>query len=275
MAKHFVFGGKREVTKEDILNIEREQHKVARTAEELLEDSVRGKMDEDDDLKHVEGKVIVKVDTQLKNSHTFSDGTKIRLEREFNEFNRRVTQPVNCVVISGENLTKNAQILVSHNALHETNRINDYKNSFEADGSDRVRYYSLPTYECYAWQDKSGNWLPLKGFQFGLRIFKPYEGYLLGIEPTVVKDVLWVTTGALANNAVHVLKSSDYQIVFQGEDGREKSLIRFRHDDDEEIDREEVTCVDHNLTEQILNGTILIGYEVKDAKPYEISAYAD
>ena len=129
-----------------------------------------------------------------------------------------------------------------------------------------VKYFSIPEYECFAWKDKSGKWNPLKNFEFALRVFRPYEGFITGIEPEVVKDVLYVTTGALKGNVVNVLKASDYEIVFQNENGREGNLIRFRHSEDEDFDREEVICINHDLTEKVNDGKLLVGIEIKDAK---------
>ena len=35
----------------------------------------------------------------------------------------------------------------------------------------------------------------------------------------------------------HTLQAADYEIVFLGDDGKEKSLIRIRHSDTEEIEK--------------------------------------
>ncbi len=37
-------------------------------------------------IKHVQGRIVVKVDLDGKNWHTFSNGTKIRLERNTDNF---------------------------------------------------------------------------------------------------------------------------------------------------------------------------------------------
>ena len=50
----------------------------------------------------VEGKVVVSVDHEKKNSYTFENGVTIRMERDWNNLNRRETQPVNAIVIDGE-----------------------------------------------------------------------------------------------------------------------------------------------------------------------------
>ena len=157
-------------------------------------------------LQAVEGKVIISVDLESKNSHTFSDGTKIRLERQYNNLNRRETHPVNATVISGEGMKSGSQILIHPNMTHETYRIYDYAPlSGIIEGSD-IKYYSIPEEQCYAWLD-GDTWKPLKNFDFALRVYIPYAGLVDGIEPTLVKDVLYVTTGEFNGKVVHTLKS--------------------------------------------------------------------
>lgn len=217
-------------------------------------------------LKYVEGKIIVSCDLEKKNSHTFSHGQVIRIERKYNEFNRRITEPTNATVISAEHIPEGSEVLLSHNSLHDTNKIFNYESfSGQSQASD-IKYFSVPEYECYAWREPGGEFKPMKGYQFGLRVFKPYLGVLTGIEPETIKDVLYATTGDLKGKIVHTVKSADYEIVFQGDDGKEANIIRFRHSDDEELDREEVIAIDHNLTEQYDNGELLIGIDLKTAK---------
>ncbi len=53
-------------------------------------------------LKHTEGRIIVSVDIEAKNYHTFAGGIVIRRERQFDNLNRRETEPVNGFVISAK-----------------------------------------------------------------------------------------------------------------------------------------------------------------------------
>ena len=212
-------------------------------------------------LKAVDGKVIISVDLEGKNSHTFSDGTKIRLERQYNNLNRRETHPVNAIVIDGEGVKSGSQILIHPNMTHDTNKIFNYGQlSGDIEGSD-VKYFSIPVEQCYAWLDEEDNntWKPLKNFEFALRVYKPYVGLIDGIEPTLVKDVLYVTTGEFKGLVVHTLKACDYEIIFQGIHGREERLIRFRHFPDQEHEREEIIAVDYHLTEKVNKGELVVG----------------
>ena len=113
---------------------------------------------------------------------------------------------------------------------------------------------------------KGDAWFPVKGFETGLRVFKPYEGILQGIEPKLVKDKLFITSGNLKGKVCLTLKSCDYQIVFQDINGREGNIIRLRHSDDEFHPREEIVAVDNEATELVQKGELLIGLTPTDAK---------
>tara|TARA_R110000868_G_scaffold355201_2_gene616613 strand:- start:3358 stop:4041 length:684 start_codon:yes stop_codon:yes gene_type:complete len=221
-------------------------------------------MDFDKTLKAASGRVVIKIDIENKNTHAFADGTVIRLERQWNNLNRRETEPVNCIVIDGENITQGTEILIHPNAINESNRIYNYKGLTE-ELSGHIKYYSIPEEQCFAWLNGS-EWLPLRGFAFALRVYNPYNGSLIGVDATLIKDVLYITTGELKGSVVHTLKASDYEIIFQGTDGREGRLIRCRHFEDEEHEREEVVAISHYLTEQVESGELIVGISTSDAK---------
>ena len=216
-------------------------------------------------MRAVEGRVIISVDHEKKNSHTFEDGTTIRLERDWNNLNRRETQPVNAIVIDGEGIKDGAEILIHPNIIHESYKVLNYKPlSGSVEGSD-IKIYSCPIEQCFAWLDGE-EWKPLKNFEFGLRVYRPYEGMLEGIEPKLVPDVLYVTTGSMKGSIVRTLKACDYEIVFQGLQGREERLIRFRHFPDEDNEREEVIAIDGYLTDLVNEGKLLVGLTPLNAK---------
>lgn len=260
--KHFILNpNSNPSAKEDILEVEQIRTKKLAETWEAREKKAAQAIQEESFLKHTYGRVIVKVDVEKKNYHTFENGTTIRRERNFNEFNRRITQPSNAIVISGEGIEKDSEILISHNAIHDTNKIFDYRND-----SPNIQYFSIPEYDCFAWRDKNGQMQPMKNYEFALRIFKPYQGMIIGTPPTEIKNILYITTGTLKGKVVHTVIAADYQIVFQELDGKEGNLIRIRHSEDDTFDREEVMAVDHDLTEQIKRGTLLVGITQKDCK---------
>lgn len=212
------------------------------------------------------GRVIIKIDLEAKNFHSFGDGTKIRIERQYNNFNMRYVKPVNAIVISAHNIDEGADVLIHHNATHDTYRLFNYQGPTE-DASSDIKYYSIPEQECFFWKKQGDStWNTLANFATALRVFKPYEGAFEGIEPTLVKNKLYVTSGEFAGKVCQVVNAADYQVIFQGEDGTEQFLIRIRHFEDEYNDREEIIAVDYELTEMVNNGSALIGYTTSDAK---------
>lgn len=217
-------------------------------------------------LKHTFGRVVVKIDMKAKNFHTFQNGLVIRRERQYNDFNRRVTQPVNAIVVSAESIPTDSEILIHHNATHDSNKIFDYEELGGEENESDIQYFSIPEYECFAWRGENGEMNPMKGYEFGLRVFEPYKGTLQGIDHKQIKDVIFVTTGELKGKVVNVVRASDYEIVYQDTTGREGNLIRFRHSETEELEMEEVLFVNDGLTKRVNNRELLVGIELKSAK---------
>ena len=216
-------------------------------------------------LKAPANRVVIKVDLESKNSHTFKDGTKIKLERQYDNFNMRYVKPVNAEVVSGNGIPEGAEILIHHNSTHDTYKIFNYQRP-TAEASSDMQYFSIPIEECFMWRtEKCSTWNALNNFITGLRIFEPYTGFLQGIDPTLIKNKIYVTSGDLAGNVVGTVISSDYEIIYQNDDGTEGRIIRLRYYPDGN-DRNEVISVEHELTERVKNGELLVGYSISDAK---------
>ena len=216
-------------------------------------------------LKAPANRVIIKVDLESKNSHTFKDGTKIKLERVYDNFNMRYVKPVNAEVVSAKDIPIGSEILIHHNATHDTYKIFNYQRP-TAEASSNMQYFSIPIEECFMWRDKKGStWNPLNNFITGLRIFEPYTGFLEGIDPILVKNKIYVTSGELEGNVVGTVISSDYEIIYQDDDGTEGKIIRLRYYP-EGNDRNEVISIEHEMTNKVKNGDLLVGYNVSDAK---------
>jgi hypothetical protein len=210
-------------------------------------------------------RVIIKVDLESKNSHTFKDGTKIKLERQYDNFNMRYVKPVNAEVVNAKNIPAGAEILIHHNATHDTYKIFNYQRP-TAEASSDIQYFSIPIEECFMWREEKGStWNALNNFITGLRIFEPYYGFLQGIETSLIKNKIYVTSGELTGNVVGTVISSDYEIIYQNDDGTEGKIIRLRYYP-EGNDRNEVISVEHEYTERVKNGELLIGYSISDAK---------
>lgn len=264
MSKFFIINPDKEaLPKEAIQRIEKQEIEGLATAWQSREERAKQEMEDDTcKLKYMEGRVIIKVNLESKNTTTFADGTTIRLERDFNNFNRRETQPVNAVVISAEYVPRNSEILIWHNALHDTNKLFSYKST-----SPDVQYYSIPETDCFAWRDENGELQPMKNFAFAYRIFKPYSGLIAGIMPSQIKDVLYLTTGEFAGQVAMTVKAADYELIYQGQNGKEEHLIRCRHFENEDNDKEEIICINHELTEQVNRNELHIGLSITDCKP--------
>lgn len=218
-------------------------------------------------LKATKDRVIVKVDTDAKNSFTFQDGTKIRLERDYNNMDRKYTQISQGEVIHSEYIPEGAVILFHHNGSHDVNKVFNYKALSGEETASTVKYFSIPEAMCYLWKMPGGEWQPLKDFATGLRVFKPYTGVISGIPPTLIKNVLYLTSGEYKGIVCHTVRAADYQVIFQGDNVREESVIRCRHFENEESDREELIAISHDLTQQVNEGKLLVGITLSDAKP--------
>lgn len=218
-------------------------------------------------LMHTEGRIIVSINMEYKNSFTFEDGTKIRLERKYDCFDQKYTQPVNAIVVSADNIPEGSEIIIHHNCTDEANRILNYKPLSGADIASDIKHFSIFENQAFAWR-KGDEWFPLPGYDFAYRIFKPYTGVLEGIGPTLIKDMLYVYTGEYAGKVCCTLKSCDYQLIFQDVTGREKNIIRFRSSDNEKDKREcEVVAIHEAYTKGVLSGKIHVGITKSDAKP--------
>jgi hypothetical protein len=216
-------------------------------------------------LKAPNNRVIIKVDLESKNSHTFKDGTKIKLERVYDNFNMRYVKPVNAEVVDAKDIPTGAEILIHHNATHDTYKIFNYQRPTTEASSD-IQYFSIPIEECFMWRETKGSiWNALNNFVTALRIFKPYNGMLEGIEPEVMNNKLYITSGELKGRAVNTVISSDYEIIYQNDDGTEGRIIRLRYFPDGN-DRNEITAINDNLTELVENGDLWVGYSKSDAK---------
>lgn len=214
-------------------------------------------------MKHVQGRIIVKADKDGKNWHTFSNGQRIRLEREYDNLDRKHTSQVLGEVISGEGLPAGAMILFHHNAMHPVNQIFNHTALNGEELASGVQVYSIPETECYLWKmTGEQKWKPLKGFATALRVFKPYEGFIEGVLPEKMNNILYITSGELKGKVCRTLKACDMPIIFNNEQGVEETIIRLRHFEGDELnEREEVIAIDNTLTKMVKSGKLLVGID--------------
>lgn len=220
-------------------------------------------------LTYVEGRIIVALDVEKKNWHQFENGTKIRIERKYDNFNRRHTEPINAIVVSAEHIPEGSEILIHHNSNHETNLIHNYQSLSGNVEASSIKYYSISEHDAFVWREKDGmEWMPLPGFDFALRLFRPYSGKLIqGIEPELIANTLLMTTGKYKGLVCHTIRAVDYEIIFQDLNNRENRLIRVRTNGCEKTKREEeIVCINHKLTQELNRGEIYAGLTPSDAK---------
>lgn len=259
--KYFDLIETKPLTKKEIKEIEADRQNRLKAHAKKIQEKGKQKVTERVNLKYVDGKVIISIDLEGKNSHTFADGTKIYIGRQYNNLNRRETEPVNAYVVSAENIPTGCEILIHPNAIHDTNKIFGFR-----EDDTTVRYYSIPQEQCFIWKDENGEWKPLKGFATGLRVYEEYKGIIEGVEPKKIKNVLYITSGELEGKVVRTLHACDYEIIFMGEKGVEEKVIRCRHYENEINEREEIIAIDDELTKKVIDMELMVGISPSDAK---------
>lgn len=228
-------------------------------------------------LKHVKGKVLVKADKEQKNHFTFANGLTIRIERDYNNLDRSYTQQIFGIVVDAESIPKDAMLLFHFNALHDSYKVFNHSSLSGEEIASGVNLYSIPERQCYLWKMVGDpDWNPCKDYEIAERVFEPYTGILHGIEPTKIKDCLFVKTGELKGKVVRTLKACDAALIFRNEKGVDETIIRFRPFGSIEDQREEeAIAIDDHLTDKYYSGELLTGITSSDAKSIQITAYAD
>lgn len=221
-------------------------------------------------LKNIKGKVIVSIDTEYKNSYKLTNDVTIKLERDVENLNKRETQAVNAIVIASDILPVGAEVLVHHNSCHDVNRLFDYEPLSGEAIKNSIKYYSISEGDCYLYREGKNKYQPCKNIATALRIYQPYEGNLKGVKPKRIQNKLFITSGEFKNKVCEVLVASDYEIVYQGDEGREERIIRIRHFEDiDGHEREEIIAVNHEFTKLVLNNKLLIGLNANDATTFK------
>lgn len=219
-------------------------------------------------MKHTEGRIIIKADKEGKNWHTFADGKRIRLERDYENLDKKYTNQVLGEVVSGEGIPSGAMILFHHNAMHPVNQIYNHGQLSGEEIASGIEVFSISESECYLWKMMGEeHWNPLKGFAIALYVYKPYTGALEGIPPERVKNVLYITTGELKGKVCHCLHASGLPIIFLNEKGVDETIIRLRHFEGEDLnEREEVIAINEEYTKLVKKGELHVGTSKTDCK---------
>jgi hypothetical protein len=212
-------------------------------------------------------RVILLCDLNKKNWHSLGEGLNFKLNRDIEQLNYRIKNNVNGIVVSDNGkIPKGAEVIFNYLCLHDVNRIFGLDEDIEFDD---VHYYSIMESDCYIWREnKDQEWQSCLGYCLAEKVFTPYKGSFIGVEPTELKDYAYITSGDLKGKVVKVLKGSLYEMVFQQENNREGNIIRIRHWDNEFNEREEIVAISHELTDQVNKGELLVGLTPSKAKTY-------
>lgn len=225
-------------------------------------------------LEAVNERVIVLVDLNQKNFHTFACGVIIHHERNWDNFDKKHTEQVLGTVISADNIPTGSLVLFHHNGTHDVNRIHGHSMLSGDDIASGMAVFSILENEIYLYRDGFGMWEPTKGFVIAERVFEPYKGVIQNIPHKKLKDTLYIKTGEFAGKVVRTLKSADYEIIFRSPTtGQEQKIIRCRHFENEYNEREEIVAIDHTLTERLMKGELMVGTSESDCKQININEY--
>lgn len=231
-------------------------------------------------LRHPIGRVIVTVDMNYKNKHTFNNGTTIVLVRQVNNFDRKYTEPINAAVISADNMPFGAEVLIHPNSTHDTNRIFNKNMLSGKTIAAEINTYSIREEDCYLYRTEGLDWTPCSIYATGLRVYQPHVGMILGIPPKKIQDVLYVTSGKFKGQVVKTMRACDYELIFNDRDGKEKRIIRFRPEGDYSSDNpahhreSEAIAILNELTEKVENGSLCVGLSATSCKPLKKEEYA-
>jgi len=219
-------------------------------------------------MNFIKGRIILKVDVEQKNNYTFSNGTTIRLERDYNNLDQKYTRQVLGVVIAAEYVPTDSLVLFHHNAIHDVNTVFDSDLLSSEEVANGFKVISLDENECFLWKHigECSTWNTMKNFCTALRVFEPYNGILQGIEPKIIKNVLYLASGEYKGKVVHTVKAADYQITFRNEKGVDEVIVRCRHYEDEDNEREEIIAIADDMTAKLKKGKLLIGLSPNDCK---------
>jgi hypothetical protein len=93
-------------------------------------------------LLHPEGRVILRIDNNVKQKHVFSGG-EFFIERKVENFDRRQTEATQGIVVSADDIPIGATVLVHHNSTHDVYKIFDYQKLGDEESINEIFYYSI------------------------------------------------------------------------------------------------------------------------------------
>ena len=213
--------------------------------------------------------ILLKMNTRQKERYALTDNIEIHIERSYN-FNLREDRSSMGYIVNGRGLTKGHQALCHHLTIESGNEVTAETILTDDEKKIGFKVFSVDKDMVFATSLDGIEWHPCKDFLITFRIFKPYKGKLKGIEPTVLKDRMYIIKGVdefedeitdLSDKVACTTANSDYQIIWHNEKNREQSLIRTRS--------REILAIDNGMLEDLKKGKLLIGLTVTDCKTYK------
>jgi len=205
-------------------------------------------------------RVLVKVPMDLKEFYQLADDVKLFWPRWINNFDGREDNPVNGVVVNGEGLEEGVEVLLEHNATHESNEIFDSDYPLEPN----FKLFSVAVTEVLLWRYKYDKEDKLKGWQLYRNVMIVsnlfiHRKSIIILEPEQIKNRVFVLRGQYENKALIVAKAVAYTIVYQEANGRDAQITIMK--DTESIDVPVILGVDEGLTEKVLCGEVSMAKE--------------
>ncbi len=217
-------------------------------------------------MKALYGSILVKLDTKQKEKYNLTKDVKIEIERGYN-FNLREDRASMGYIVEGGGLKEGDYCLLNYLALEQGYIIQDENILTKEEKKEGFKVLSVPKDMVFATSPDGKDWTPCKNFFLTLRIFKPYGGMILGVEPELVKEKLYVVKGFdeydgkktdLSGKVMCVTANSAYVIEWHNTENREEKLIRTMG--------RELLAIDHSMTDEVKKGNYLIGIETTDCK---------
>jgi len=207
----------------------------------------------------LKGSVIIKIDTRQKERYSLGGGLILEIQKGYN-FNLREDRPSLAEIIDGAYFPSGTDILINYLALEPIYEITDENILTKQEKEQGYKIFSIPEDMCFAYFHEE-EWHPCKEYLITLRVYKPYTGMIIGMPPTLVKNIMYVVKGFsegtekdkvdLSGKVAVTLDWADYEIIWHNKNSKEERLIRTR-------DRE-VIGIDKDALKKIKKGEYIIG----------------
>lgn len=217
-------------------------------------------------MKALRNRALIKMNLKQNAKYAFDSGVVIDLEHGFN-FNLREDRGTKGYIIDGCGLPEGTEVLVHYLSSEPQYLVSNEEILTEEEKTEGYKVFAIPEDNVFIYMDKNGEWKPCKEFLITTRIYKPYTGIMVGVEPQLVTNRMYVISGSddwddeqndLSGKVLVTLDHADYEIIFYSKDNKEGRIIRTR--------TREIQAVDEFLTKKVKKGEYIIGRSPSEAK---------